>query len=430
MSSNISMQYSTRNERVNAITEIPLNNLNASQQQTSTTAVPIWHNNTTKHPAISSILDTPAQQSRSSVFGESFLTLFQWKGSIYKALWKHFVIYCALYYLLTVVHKVALNGEQKKAFEALAKYCMTNPPSPTNLIIMLSFFTTTAMQRRFSVQINMAGTSRLISVFVMGLKPNLREGPVIVEHYARWVVLSWVLTYRIVCKPLRDLFPRYSRRLNVLMLIRKCNEFYFFKDMTSLQRAGIIQNSAERMILEKMETEGDPTPRPLVVIDWMTLLIKKTHKKGRFAEYKYYLQSVENVLAYKKNCGNTIKFATKNIPYALIQVAVIVVYLYGVFTLMARNFDGVEKSVLLGGIVNYFPGFSSIQFFIFLVWLNFGRTAVNPFGSDDDDIDVKQLLATHIQDSLRLAKLYHQDLSDFLGEIVLPNQNAAASAAK
>lgn len=37
------------------------------------------------------------------------------------------------------------------------------------------------------------------------------------------------------------------------------------------------------------------------------------------------------------------------------------------------------------------------QFFIFLVWLNFGRTAVNPFGSDDDDIDVKQLLATHIQ---------------------------------
>ncbi len=72
-------------------------------------------------------------------------------------------------------------------------------------------------------------------------------------------------------------------------------------------RLGFIQNSAERMILEKMETEGDPTPRPLVVIDWMLLLIKKTQKKGRFAESKYYLQSMENVLAYKKNCGNTIK---------------------------------------------------------------------------------------------------------------------------
>jgi hypothetical protein len=62
-----------------------------------------------------------------------------------------------------------------RTFEALAKYCLTNPPSPTNLIIMLSFFTTTAMQRRFSVQISMAGTAKLISVFIMGIKPNLPE---------------------------------------------------------------------------------------------------------------------------------------------------------------------------------------------------------------------------------------------------------------
>ena len=37
------------------------------------------------------------------------------------------------------------------------------------------------------------------------------------------------------------------------------------------------------------------------------------------------------------------------------------------------------------------------QFFIFLIWLNFGRVAVNPFGTDEDDIDVKLLLETHIQ---------------------------------
>jgi hypothetical protein len=40
---------------------------------------------------------------------------------------------------------------------------------------MLSFFTTTAMQRRFSVQFSMAGTAKLISVFIMGIKPNLPE---------------------------------------------------------------------------------------------------------------------------------------------------------------------------------------------------------------------------------------------------------------
>nr|CAH0107627.1 unnamed protein product [Daphnia galeata] len=381
------IQYDITNERVNVI---PLNNIRNTPQMSTVISIKNEH---TKLANVTSILDTPTTDS--SVFGESFLALFHWKGSIYKALWKHILIYYVLYYLLTIIHNIVLQGEQKKIFEALAKYCLTNPPSPTNLIIMLSFFTTTAMQRRFSVQISMGGTAKLISVFIMGIKPNLPEGPILVEHYARWSVLSWVLTYRIVCKPLRDLFP----------------------DMMSLQRAGIIQNNAERTILEKMDTEGDTTPRSLIVVDWMLLLLRKTLKKDRFGESKYYQQSVENLLAYKKNCGNTIKFATKNIPYALIQAAIIVVYVYGVFTLMARNFDGVDKSVLLGGIVNYFPAFSSIQFFIFLIWLNFGLTAVNPFGTDDDDIDVKQLLATHIQDSLRLAKLYNQDLSHFLGEM-------------
>lgn len=37
------------------------------------------------------------------------------------------------------------------------------------------------------------------------------------------------------------------------------------------------------------------------------------------------------------------------------------------------------------------------QFFIFLIWLSFGQVAVNPFGADEDDIDVKRLLENHIQ---------------------------------
>jgi hypothetical protein len=80
---------------------------------------------------------------------------------------------CPINRLAVALKKYFLN--YYRTFEALAKYCLTNPPSPTNLIIMLSFFTTTAMQRRFSVQISMAGTAKLISVFIMGIKPNLPE---------------------------------------------------------------------------------------------------------------------------------------------------------------------------------------------------------------------------------------------------------------
>lgn len=39
----------------------------------------------------------------------------------------------------------------------------------------------------------------------------------------------------------------------------------------------------------------------------------------------------------------------------------------------------------------------SFQFFVFLSLVDFGRTAVNPFGSDQSDIDVKSLLRKHVQ---------------------------------
>lgn len=39
----------------------------------------------------------------------------------------------------------------------------------------------------------------LFSVFV--------KGPIIVEQFARWTVIAWILTFRVVCKPLRAMFP-------------------------------------------------------------------------------------------------------------------------------------------------------------------------------------------------------------------------------
>ncbi len=38
-----------------------------------------------------------------------------------------------------------------------------------------------------------------------------------------------------------------------------------------------------------------------------------------------------------------------------------------------------------------------LQFFIYFAWLCFGRAAVDPFGDDEDDINVKQLVQSHIE---------------------------------
>lgn len=69
---------------------------------------------------------------------------------------------------------------------------------------------------------------------------------------------------------------------------------------------GIIREK-ERVILERVETEGNKTPRALVVIDWMLLLLKETAIHNRFAEKSNHLKVIEILMTFKKSCGNTIK---------------------------------------------------------------------------------------------------------------------------
>ena len=69
---------------------------------------------------------------------------------------------------------------------------------------------------------------------------------------------------------------------------------------------GIIREK-ERCILERVETEGNKTPRALVVIDWMLLLLKETAIHNRFTEKSNHLKVLDIVMAFKKNCGNIIK---------------------------------------------------------------------------------------------------------------------------
>lgn len=365
--------------------------------------------NVTKSQVLRNVSEVPSVLAFSQTapdaggFGGCMSILLRWKGSIYKTIWKDLLVYYGLYYLITIIHNYVLDEDGKRAFVALAKYCLKNSNS-INVMIMLTFFTTTALHRLFAMQTMIPGTAKVITFFVLSLKPNLPEGPIVVEQFARWTVLAWILTFRVVSKPLRTMFP----------------------DIISLQVAGIIKEK-ERLLLERVETERNKTPRALMVIDWMLLLMKESSVHNRFAEKSNYLKAVEVVMTFKKGCGNTIKFATKNMPYALIQAVIIVVYTYGLVTLIARNVEEASSCVFVEVIVNYIPIIPSMQFFVFLVWLNFGRVAVNPFGTDDDDIDVTLLFKTHVQDSFRLASLYSQDLEQIFGQMPQHQHNQESS---
>ena len=72
------------------------------------------------------------------------------------------------------------------------------------------------------------------------------------------------------------------------------------------QLKGIIREK-ERLILERVETEHNTTPRALVVIDWMVLLLKETAMHNRFNETSNFYRVLDILMTFKKSCGNTIK---------------------------------------------------------------------------------------------------------------------------
>ena len=153
------------------------------------------------------------------------------------------------------------------------------------------------MQRWFSVVTSIAGTSKVITIFILSLKEDLPQGFEMVQQYSRWILLSWTLTYRLICKPLRKLYP----------------------DLITLQNAALIQPH-ERLALEEYERRGQREQLPLVVLDWNLTLLKWCNKQGHLNVPADCNRNLDAILAFKKSCGNTIKFVDKNIPFALLQV--------------------------------------------------------------------------------------------------------------
>jgi len=72
--------------------------------------------------------------------------LVRWRGSAYKLLWRDFLIYFAMYWVLQVIDWYALGPEEQASFRQVGLYCRNY----TNLIpvnFVLGFYVTSIVGR-------------------------------------------------------------------------------------------------------------------------------------------------------------------------------------------------------------------------------------------------------------------------------------------
>lgn len=329
--------------------------------------------------------------TNASKFGEDFLSMFQWNESCIKLIWKQLLVYVLIYALMGVIYNYGLTKEAQESFNDFSTY-LSQQVTTLPMMLVMGFFTSTALSRWYGTANMIPGTNRIIKTFIESVKEDVPEGRTTIDHYIRYVLLFWLLNLRLICEPLRKRYPT----------------------LRSIQRkTGLIFDN-ERIRLEEHEKqrEGKRTV-PLVVFDWLNALLKGALQK-KVIDTPEYWRNVEAVQNLKKGGGNLIKFATQNTPNVLIQTVTIAVYCYGLVTMLGHQIGLAGKNSAISVFFSYFPFPYGLSFFFFYIWLKVGRIATDPFGDDEEDIDVIKMFEDHVANAKRLRNTYGSTLNSLM----------------
>lgn len=127
-------------------------------------------------------------------------------------------------------------------------------------------------------------------------------------------------------------------------------------------------------------------------------------------------RNLDQVQALKKGCCGILKFYTKNIPVSLIQAVTCAIHLNGLFSVFAHIVQetGKNASFMSTLLTGYMPIQPAITYLFYYVWLKVGRIATDPFGEDEDDINVVALFESHVQEAEELREIYGVEFESLL----------------
>lgn len=165
-----------------------------------------------------------------------------------------------------------------------------------NLMIMLGFFTSTAMQRLFTMQTTIPGTAKSITLFISSLKSDIPE---VSKTKFRIMQIENTLIdlnskgsndYRTICTlatvvvdiKFQISLPSFKKNIPGSVFVGSCRSYTKtnlkcliiekFNVVFIFNELGLLTKE-ERNALEDHEKSDPSTPRPLVVIDCKTIML-------------------------------------------------------------------------------------------------------------------------------------------------------------
>ncbi|XP_035393786.1 bestrophin-4 [Cygnus atratus] len=318
-----------------------------------------------------------------SRFGGFSKLLFRWKGSIYKLLYKEFIVFVVLYALLSVVYRRLLTEEQKRLYTKVAQYCNRS----TDLIPMsfvLGFYVTLIVNRWWAQYTSIPLPDQLMCIISSNVHGKDERGRILRRTLIRYANLSAVLI-------LRSVSTRVLKR---------------FPTMDHVVEAGFMTQD-ERKKFESLHSDFNKYWVPCV---WFTNLAAQARRDGRIRDDVALRLLMDELNAYRAKCSMLFHYDWISIPLVYTQVVTIAVYSFFAFCLIGRQFLEPLEPGQEGDLDMYVPLSTLLQFFFYAGWLKVAEQIINPFGEDDDDFETNKLIDRNLQVSLLSVDDMYQNL--------------------
>ncbi|XP_043528583.1 bestrophin-3 [Frieseomelitta varia] len=314
-----------------------------------------------------------------------------WRGSVYKLIWRELLAYLFVYYLINFTYRYGLNEQQRVIFEKI-RYYFGNSSDSIPMSFVLGFYVSLVVKRWWE-QYKLLPWPDNLALFISAAIPgNDERGRLMRRNIVRYAVLAYVITLQRISLRVKRRFPTLQHIVDV----------------------GLMMES-EKKIFEMMNKKAAMSKywMPLV---WATNIINRARREALITSDQVVQTLLVELSDIRKRLGALIGYDTVCVPLVYTQVVTLSLYAYFFSALLGRQF--IERTDVGGGKYEepdmYFPFFTALQFCFYVGWLKVAEVLINPFGEDDDDIELNWLIDRHIKAGYMIVDEMHEEHPELL----------------
>ncbi|KAG2461848.1 BEST2 protein, partial [Polypterus senegalus] len=244
-------------------------------------------------PAVTMTISYTLEVANARFAGFSKL-LFRWKGSIYKLLYKEFLVFATLYTALSLVYRLQLTADQRQLFEEVALY-VNRYTDLIPLSFVLGFYVSLVVNRWWNQYTSIPLPDQLMMVVSANVHGVDERGRILRRTLMRYANLSSVLILRSVSTRVRKRFPT----------------------MEHIVEAGFMTRDE----LKKFDSLYSDFNKYWIPLAWFTNLAAQARREGRVRDDVALRLLMDELNNYRAKCSMLFHYDWISIPLVYTQVA-------------------------------------------------------------------------------------------------------------